>query len=62
MYTPFEDGNAQDHKNDSFLDETTVEAMQEYFHVLDRDILLKYVRDTLLSASGRNNQIPHNNM
>jgi hypothetical protein len=50
--------NTADHKN-SLLDETTIEVMQKYFHVQDRGILLKYVRDSLISGGGKYSKLVH---
>lgn len=38
---------------DSVFDEGTIRVMEEYFHVQDRDVLLKYLRDTMLSEANR---------
>jgi hypothetical protein len=35
------------------FDDSTIQAMKEYFHVQDRDVLLKYLSDTTASAAMR---------
>jgi hypothetical protein len=35
------------------FDDSTIQAMKEYFHLQDRDVLLKYLRDTVISAAER---------
>lgn len=32
------------------LDDTTIQLMESYFHVQDREVLLKYLKDTMVSA------------
>jgi hypothetical protein len=44
---------ASDSKTDSPVSDATIEVMKGYFHVQDRDVLLKYLRDTLVSPGGR---------
>jgi len=45
--------DAIDHKNGGLFDDSTVQTMEKYFHIQDRDVLLKYLRDTLLPASDK---------
>ena len=44
----------KDCKNDVLFGDAIIKGMEEYFHIQDRDVLLKYLKDTL-SASGRYN-------
>lgn len=44
------DSSANDSKTEALFSETTIEGMEEYFHVHDRDVLLKYLRDTMVAA------------
>jgi hypothetical protein len=45
--------DASERKNDSPVSDETIEVMKGYFHVQDRDVLLKYLRDTLVTSGGR---------
>jgi hypothetical protein len=38
----------QDRRNDVLFEDATIKGMEEYFHIQNRDILLKYLKDTLL--------------
>jgi hypothetical protein len=46
------DSSAND-KTEVLFSETTIEGMEEYFHVHDRDVLLKYLRDTMVASADR---------
>jgi hypothetical protein len=44
---------SKEEQNKVAFDDSTIQAMKEYFHVQDRDVLLKYLRDTMVSAAER---------
>lgn len=50
---PDKDSDAIKSKIEAPFNETTIEVMKGYFHVQDRDVLLKYLRDTLASSGSR---------
>ncbi|MEW6603723.1 MAG: hypothetical protein AB1351_03420 [Thermoproteota archaeon] len=47
------DSGAHDVKIEELFNESTIELMKEYFHVHDRDALLKYLKDTIATYSER---------
>jgi hypothetical protein len=44
---------SKEEQNKVAFDDSTIQAMKEYFHVQDRDVLLKYLRDTMVTAAER---------
>jgi hypothetical protein len=47
--SPRYEQSARGRENEALLDDATIEGMKEYFHLQnhDRDVLLKYLRNTL---------------
>lgn len=39
--------------SNAIFDDRTLQSMEDYFHVQDRDVLIKYLRDTMASAIER---------
>ena len=39
-----------DQHRTNILDDTTIQLIESYFHVQDREVLLKYLKDTVVSA------------
>jgi hypothetical protein len=39
-----------DQPSKNILDDITIQLMESYFHVQDREVLLKYLKDTAFSA------------
>ena len=45
--------NEEESDSKAVFDDRTLQSMEDYFHVQDRDVLLKYLRDTLVSTIAR---------
>jgi len=45
------DPSSKEEQDNEAFDDLTIHAMKEYFHVQDRGILLKYLRDSMVSVA-----------